>query len=156
MSNETIQVKNRFRFIKPKNKDIEATVNSKRIQAIEAFKECIEYATKDKENCFSKEHKLTAKSCSWILFIKHNNNVLKLGALIGDLCLSAPEFKNYYLKEVVGASFAASFVMKLHNPHAYRLSASEPDFALCKHTLHVLLGISLKNVKELLQVIALQ
>ena len=64
MSNETIQVKNRFRFIKPKNKDIEATVNSKRIQAIEAFKECIEYATKDKENCFSKEHKLTAKSCS--------------------------------------------------------------------------------------------
>ena len=151
MSDETNQVKHPFRFVKPKNKDTEAIMNSKRCQAIESFKECIDYATKDKENCFSKEHKRTIKSCNCILSVKYDDNVPKLCTLIGDLCLSTSEFKNHYFKEVIGAGFAASSFIKCHNPRTYRPLASEPDFALCKHALRLLLDIGLRKFKGIVK-----
>ena len=94
------------------------------------------------ENCYTKDHKRTIKSCNCILSIKNNDNIPKLCALISNLCLSTSKFKNQYLKEVVGASFATSSFVKSHNPYTYRLLALESKFLLCKHTLCILLGIS--------------
>ena len=54
---ETSQVKHPFKSIKPKNKDTEAIANNKRTQAAEAFRECLENATKDKQNCYDTDYK---------------------------------------------------------------------------------------------------
>ena len=93
------------------------------------------------ENCYTKDHKGTMKSCNCILSIKNNLNMPKLCALISNLCLSTSEFKNHYFKEVVGAGFATLSFIKSYIPCTYHLLASEPKFLLCKYTLRILLDI---------------
>ena len=140
---ETRQVKHPFKCIKPKNKDTKSIRNNKRSQAVEAFKEYLEQATKDKQNCYDNDHKRVLKSCNRILSLKDENNIPKLCILIGDLCISSSDFKNHYFKEVVGAGFAISTFMKSHNSRTYRPLASELNFVLYKHTIWILLGISI-------------
>ena len=79
-------------------------------------------------NRYIKDHNRTMKLCNGILSIKNNDNVPKLCTLISDLCLSTSEFKNQYLKEVVGAGFAALSFIKSCNSCTYRSLVSEPRF----------------------------
>ena len=116
MSHENSHSKHPFKCVKPKNKDTEAILSDNRSQAVKVLKECVMHATKDKENYCNNDHKYTLKSCNYIFLLKDENNAPKILKLIGNLCISSSEFKNYYLKEVVGASFAASSLVKSYNP----------------------------------------
>ena len=69
-----------------------------------------------------------------------DNYLLKLSIVIGDLSTYASKFRKYYFREVVESRFATTSFVKGYNPRTYYYIASEPDFILCKNTLHVVLA----------------